>query len=196
MRRSRAKILCLAAAASLSLAVSGATASATQHKTLVLREGAAGPIAKAGAPTDNFETLHLGGYSCYQTTEGKLLANEQAVDRVAFTAEKERACGGEALAIVILSGGVKRIQMKTTGSVVETTNWQLELPGRCVYSISKLSATIPIGQELSSKALSGVAKLAPPKSAAGCASTEAASTVIDLSDVELGSVPYATEVRA
>jgi len=184
----------LAAAASLSLAVSGAAASAAQHKDLVMLEGATGPVVPAGAPTDNFETLHVGGYSCYQTAEGTLLSDEKTSATFTFTAEMERACGGEP-SILIRSGGVKQIKLTTTGKVVEATNWNLELPGGCVYSISKLAATIPIGEELRSKNLSGVAKLVRPKSAGGCASTQPAFSVIDLTDVELGAVPYVTQIR-
>ncbi len=151
MRTTRNMSLCIAAALCVAVALSAGVASAAPRKVLILRKAFTVEAGKVGAPTDNFESFSLYSYTCSQSALGKLLSNEQPTDKVAFSGYKERDCG-ETIPVGreemrVVSGGIKQMQLSVSGKISETTNWDLEVPGPCVYKLTKMQGVEPIGQE-------------------------------------------------
>ncbi|HUA12425.1 MAG TPA: hypothetical protein VMA83_10515 [Solirubrobacteraceae bacterium] len=176
------------------LATSVAFAAPPRH-VLILRDPELAEPLKLGVPTSDFETFGVGdGYeaSCSQTALGALVTNDRPTDFVDFLGTEEAArCGDE---LKLLSGSAKRLAFSRSGVIKEFANWRLELPDGCVYSLRNTSGYVPIGEEVLDRELRGAARLLTKRSASGCAASEPAYSVIDPSETEYGSIPYATEV--
>jgi len=186
-----------AARAMVAVALAGSalagSAHAAPHRPLLLTVEEGGAPAKAGAPTDNFEALHVGGLEpeCDQYDTGTLVTNGRTIDVARFTGVFERRCY-EGLSI--RSGGVTRVAVTDTGNLREDTNMTVETGAGCVYAVGAMDGTYTIGTELIGPTLYGVARRIGPLSAPGCAFHVPEYSVMDLSDVEEASPVYGTQL--
>jgi hypothetical protein len=186
----RSSSLLLVTAALLAVSAPPVAASAANNSHVLLSQEEV--LAKVGAPTNNFETVEVGGYTCYQTTHGRLLSNGRSIDVIGFNSESERQCSEE---VRVVAGEVRMLTIDNEGEVVETDGRAIELPGRCVFKIGELRTKVTFPALLLGATLEGTAKLQKVRSAATCASTIAARSFIDPSDVEFASIPYEAELR-
>jgi hypothetical protein len=160
-------------------------------RILVLRDEE--QMVKVGSPVDDF----FAGFrvnpeeGCEVTGLGRDLSNSRPTDVVSFSGEELVRCS-EGTRIV--SGTIQEIQLTVSGVIAEYANWTVELPGRCVYQIRSLEAHPGVPAELLELTLNGTARLRLHSSAAGCAPTVPVSSGADVSDVEVASVPYSTEL--
>jgi hypothetical protein len=111
-------------------AVSGAQAA----NKLVLSNGGV-PLAK-GATV--FSELAIA--TCLQFSEGKVMANEQATDKLTFKKIVDSSCEEDFGA----SGGIEKASLSASGAVTYTANLKLTVEGPCIYSYSHFKGHIEI----------------------------------------------------
>ncbi len=150
-------------------------------------------LVKVGSPVDDF----FAGFRvdpeefCEVIGLGRDRSNSRPTDVVSFSGEEPVSCTEGTR---IISGSIGEIQLTVAGRIVEYADWTTELPGRCVYQITSLEADPGVPAELLEVTLYGTARLRPRLSAAGCASTVPVSSGADVSDIEVASIPYSTEL--
>jgi len=150
-------------------------------------------LVKVGSPVRDF----FSGFrtnsevGCEVVGVGRDRSNSRPTDVVSFSGEEEVRCGEGTR---IISGSIREIQLTVSGRIAEYANWTAELPGGCVYEVSSLEADPGVPAELLRVTLYGTARLRPHSSAAGCAPRVSVSSGADVSDVEVASIPYSTEL--
>jgi hypothetical protein len=138
-------------------------------------------VAPEVAPEESCEVIGL----------GRDRSNSRSTDAVSFSGEEPYRCSEGSR---IVSGSIQEIQLAVSGRILEYADWTVELPGRCVYSIRSLEADPGVPAELLEVDLHGTARLRSRWSATGCAPTVAVESGADVSDVEVASIPYSTEL--
>lgn len=180
----------LAALAAAGIAVSASPGVASAATGVPVRLIAEEEVAKVGAPSINFETLHIGEEECFQAAHGTLMSNDRVTDMLVFTSANEQKCS-----LRVISGSVKAITISDGGELVEHDTRVVELHGRCVYKLSTLRTKVSFPANLVSVTVNGVAKLATSRSPKTCTTqTVPAYTFIDLTDVEHASPAYEAEL--
>jgi hypothetical protein len=131
MRRSGIFVTGFAALlAALALTASGAEAA----KKLVL--SSSGKPLNAGATA--FSELRIA--TCLQFSKGTLAANNEAKDKLTFTKIVHSECEPEFAA----SGGIETAQLTGAGVATYTANFDLTVPGPCIYSFKKFKGHFPV----------------------------------------------------
>jgi hypothetical protein len=126
-------LIALLASAAISPVGAGAATS-----RLILTENEA--VVAAGAPAASYYLTFDGG--CLQESDGTVLSNDKATDRLAFGAPVESECLEEGFAV---AGGVSQVLLKSSGLATLKFKPKLAItePGPCLYEFSKLTGEFP-----------------------------------------------------
>ena len=104
---------------------------------------------------------------CKQGGDAKLEANERRADSFGFGEVLLSGCQSGSR---VVAGKGGRARLYTSGKVVESTSWRIEMPEGCTYALGALRGSFSLPSVLEELALVGVAKLVAGKRE-GCSST-------------------------
>ena len=105
---------------------------------------------------------------CKQGGDAKLDANERRADSFGFGEVLLTGCESGSR-VVVDKGG--RARLYTSGEIIESTSWKIEMPEGCTYALGALRGSFSLPSVLEEVALVGVAKLAGAKHGVRCSST-------------------------